>query len=109
MEETRHAFIHDVLGVDIQEDAKQGTNWVLAEYTLKFKASLKRGDKVTVTCCLISIEGSRSKFGFRQEMLRDGKVVAEASFVATCLPVAGGRPFIHPAVVKGFGKIGEAE
>ena len=94
MEVVRHRFVKEELGVDIEEAAKRGESWVLVEYTLKFKASLKKGDAVTVTCELRPIEGSRSRFGFFQTIVRDGKVAAEASFTATCVPAAGGRPFI---------------
>ena len=94
MEECRHQFIKDTLGVDIVEYAKKGLNLVLAEYTLKFKASLKKGDQLTVTCELAPIEGSRSRFGFKQQIICNGKVAAEGSFVGTCVPAAGGRPFI---------------
>jgi acyl-CoA thioester hydrolase len=82
--------------------AKDGINWVLAEYTLKFKASLKRGDRITVTCELKPVEGSRSRFGFHQTIVRDGKTAAEGDFTATCVPVAGGRPFIPEAVLSRF-------
>lgn len=100
MEVVRHRFVKEVLGVDIEVAAKDGFNWVLAEYTLKFKAPLKKGDRVTVTCELKPIEGSRSRFGFHQTILRDGKVAAEGSFTATCVPAAGGRPFIPEGVLS---------
>ena len=83
------------------EFAKQGLNLVLVEYTLKFRASLKKGDALTVTCELVAIEGSRSKIGFNQQILCNGKSAADASFIATCVPAAGGRPFI-PEEVKKF-------
>ena len=33
-------------------------------------------------------------YNFKQQMLCDGKAAAEATFVATCVPTEGGRPFI---------------
>jgi acyl-CoA thioester hydrolase len=100
MEVVRHRFVKEVLGVDMEAAAREGLNWVLAEYTLKFKSSLKKGDRVTVTCELKPIEGSRSRFGFHQTIVRDGKVAAEALFTATCVPAAGGRPFIPEGVLS---------
>jgi acyl-CoA thioester hydrolase len=107
MEEARHKFIHEILGVDIQQAAKEGIHWVLAEYTLKFKSSLKKDDRIKVTCRLNRIEGSRSKFGFLQTILRDEKIVAEASFIATCVPAEGGRPFVPEAVSQKLLKVDE--
>jgi acyl-CoA thioester hydrolase len=100
MEVVRHQFIKEVLGVDMEKAAREGLNWVLAEYTLKFKASLKKGDTVSITCELRPMEGSRSRFGFYQTIVREGKVAAEASFTATCVPAAGGRPFIPENVLS---------
>ena len=102
MEECRHAFIKEILGIDLEEYAKQGLNLVLAEYTLKFKQSLKKGDQIEVTCEAAPIENSRSKFGFFQKILLNGKSAAEASFVATCVPAQGGRPFIPQAILDTF-------
>jgi acyl-CoA thioester hydrolase len=101
MEETRHQYIKEALGVDIVEAAKRGQNYVLASYELNFRLSLKKGDEINVTCKCIQIQGSKSKFGFEQEILIHGKVAATASFIATCLPAAGGRPYI-PEEVKNY-------
>jgi acyl-CoA thioester hydrolase len=99
-EEVRHKFIKEVLGVDLEQTAKEGTNWVVAEYTLKFVSPLKRRDKITVSYQLVPIEGSRSTFGFSQTILRDGKAMATAFFVVTCVPAVKGRPFIPECVLK---------
>jgi acyl-CoA thioester hydrolase len=101
METCRHQYIKDVLGIDIVEFAKQGLNLVLAEYTLKFRAPLKKGVQLTVTCQLTPIESSRSKFAFTQQIICNGKPAAEGFFTATCVPAAGGRPFI-PEEFKRF-------
>ncbi len=94
MEECRHKYVKDVLGIDIVEYARSGFNLVLAEYNFKFKLPLKKNDKLNVTCKLIAIEGSRSRFGFEQQILCNDKVAAQALFIATCVPASGGRPFI---------------
>ncbi len=94
MEDCRHQFLKDITGISIEEYAERGLNLVLAQYTLKFKKSLKKGDKLVVNCELIPTENSRSKFSMKQQILCDGKVAAEATFIATCVPSGGGRPFI---------------
>lgn len=98
-EDCRHQYLKDVTGIDIQEYAKQGFNLVLAEYTLKFKSSLKKGDQLTVTCELVPLENARSKFALAQKIICNNKVAATATFIATCVPAAGGRPFI-PEEIK---------
>ena len=45
-EECRHKYVKEAVGVDIQEFAQRGLNLVLAEYHLKFRASLKKGDRL---------------------------------------------------------------
>ena len=97
MEKVRHDFMRDVYDIDIIQAAKEGRIYVLASYELKFKNSLKKGDQIEVTCELSSI--SNIKFGFNQKIICNGKVSAEAIFIATCIPAAGGRPFI-PGEVK---------
>ena len=94
MEEVRHKFLEHITGISIEEYAKKGMYLVLAEYTLKFKRSLKKGDELTVNCELLPAEGSRSKFALKQQIITGGKVAAEATFIATCVPAEGGRPFI---------------
>ncbi len=90
----RHQYIKDTLNVDIVEFAKKGLNLVLVEYNLRFRASLKKGDQLVVTCQLVPVEGSRSRVAFAQQIMCNDKVAAEANFIATCVPAAGGRPFI---------------
>ncbi|WP_119327579.1 acyl-CoA thioesterase [Cysteiniphilum halobium] len=96
MEKVRHDFMRDVFDIDIVKAADEGKLYVLASYELKFKNSLKKGDQVEVTCELTPI--SNIKFGFYQKMLCNGKVCAEANFIATCIPAAGGRPFVPDEV-----------
>ena len=98
LEECRHKFLTEATGLDIEELAKQGFNLVLVEYTLKFKRSLRRGDHLSVTCELLSSPRTRSRFALGQSIICDDKVAAEATFIATCVPAAGGRPFIPEAI-----------
>lgn len=90
----RHQYIKDTLNVDIVEFAEKGLNLVLVEYSLRFRTSLKKGDQLIVTCQLVPVENSRSRVSFDQQIICNGKVAAEANFIATCVPAAGGRPFI---------------
>ena len=99
-EECRHQYLKDVTGIDIEEYARQGLNLVLAEYTLKFKTSLKKNDQLKVTCELLPLENSRSKFSLAQQILSRDSVAATATFIATCVPAAGGRPFIPEEIKK---------
>ncbi|MFI8417145.1 acyl-CoA thioesterase [Serratia sp. NPDC078593] len=85
----RHAFMAEVLGLDIEEEFKQGRIHILLEYTLKFKRSLKAGDNVVVTCKPAKNE-KRNRANFEQQILVNNVVYAEAVFVATCL--VNGRP-----------------
>lgn len=94
MEECRHKYIKDIVGVDIIEYAKSGLNLVLSEYTLKFKTSLQKGDIINVTCTLTPYENNKIKFGFDQTIVCNNRVAAEGKFVATCVKSSGGRPFI---------------
>ncbi|WP_440616763.1 acyl-CoA thioesterase [Cysteiniphilum sp. 6C5] len=98
MQEVRHDFMRDVFGIDIVKAADEGKLYVLASYELKFKSSLKKGDQVEVTCELTPI--SNIKFGFHQKMLCNGKICAEANFIATCIPAVGGRPFVPEEIKK---------
>lgn len=99
MEWCRHNFAKKVLGFDLELEASKGVNLVLAEYTFKFKSSLKKGDQIVVTCDAQSIEGSKTKFAFIQKIILNEKTSAEATFIATALPAAGGRPFIPQSVL----------
>lgn len=95
LEECRHLFLHEITGLDLQQYADKGQHLVLAEYNLKFKSSLKSGDHLMVTCNLVPLDKpSRTKFAMYQEIICNNKVAAAATFIATCVPAAGGRPFI---------------
>ena len=42
MEYCRHDFIKEILGFDLETEAKNGVYMVLSQYTIKFLRSLKR-------------------------------------------------------------------
>ena len=94
MEECRHEFVKDVLGIDIAEEAAKGNNLVLSQYTIKFLRSLKKGDVFTVNCSIYSDKDGGSRFYFMQSIFLNGKVMTQAVFTATCVSSKGGRPFI---------------
>lgn len=50
MEDCRHDFVNHVLNFNIDDNARNGINIVLSEYTIKFLRSLKKGDQFDVTC-----------------------------------------------------------
>lgn len=97
MEWTRHAFMKEALGIDIEEEFKQGKIYMVLEYSLRFRKSLTKDDRVEVTCQLEKNE-KRNRVNFFQEIKVDGITYAEATFVATCL--VNGRPSMPEAVVK---------
>lgn len=97
MEWTRHAYMREALGIDIEEEFRQGKLYMVLEYSLRFRKSLQKGDNVEVTCQLERNE-KRNRVNFAQQIKVDGVVYAEATFVATCL--ANGRPSMPEAVMS---------
>ncbi|NIG73615.1 acyl-CoA thioesterase [Klebsiella sp. Ap-873] len=97
MEWTRHAYMREALGIDIEEEFRQGKLYMVLEYSLRFRKSLQKGDSVEVTCQLERNE-KRNRVNFAQQIKVDGVVYAEATFVATCL--ANGRPSMPEAVLN---------
>ncbi|KHJ66525.1 thioesterase [Pantoea rodasii] len=97
MEWTRHAFMREALGIDIEEEFKQGKLYMVLEYSLRFRKSLVKGDNVEVTCVLEKNE-KRNRVNFVQQIKVDGNVYADATFVATCL--VNGRPSMPEAVLN---------
>lgn len=96
MEWTRHAYMKDALGVDLEAEFKEGRLHMILEYSMKFKKSLLKDHNMEVTCQLQKNE-KRNRVNFVQQILVDGVVFAEATFVATCL--VNGRPSV-PEVVQ---------
>ncbi|XXN66497.1 acyl-CoA thioesterase (plasmid) [Enterobacter ludwigii] len=97
MEWTRHAYMREALGIDIEEEFKQGKIYMVLEYSLRFRKSLVKGDNVEVTCVLTKNE-KRNRVNFVQQILVNGVVYADATFVATCLQ--NGRPSMPDAVMN---------
>ncbi|AIR69215.1 MULTISPECIES: acyl-CoA thioesterase [Dickeya] len=97
MEWTRHAFMKESLGIDIEEEFKQGKVYMVLEYSLRFRKSLQKGDRLEVTCQLEKNE-KRNRVNFVQQIKVDGVTYAEATFVATCL--VNGRPSMPEAVTN---------
>ncbi|MBK0097375.1 acyl-CoA thioesterase [Erwinia sp. S63] len=97
MEWTRHAFMREALGIDIEEEFKQGKLYMVLEYSLRFRKSLVKGDNVEVTCALEKNE-KRNRVNFVQQIKVNDVVYADATFVATCL--SNGRPSMPEAVLN---------
>jgi acyl-CoA thioester hydrolase len=100
MEWCRHDFVKEQLGFDLEAKAKEGTNMVLSQYTIKFKRPLKKGDELIVTCSAHPDKEGKPRFHLKQEILCDGKVMTEGTFSATCISADGGRPFIPANIVE---------
>ncbi len=97
MEWTRHAFMREALGIDIEEEFKQGKLYMVLEYSLRFRKSLVKGDNVEVTCALEKND-KRNRVNFVQQIKVNDVVYADATFVATCL--SNGRPSMPEAVLN---------
>ncbi|NPE55200.1 acyl-CoA thioesterase [Dickeya dadantii] len=104
MEWTRHAFMKESLGVDIEEEFKQGKVYMVLEYSLRFRKSLQKGDRLEVTCQLEKNE-KRNRVNFVQQIKVDGVTYAEATFAATCL--VNGRPSMPDAVMNALNSFEE--
>lgn len=97
MEWARHAYMREALGIDIEEEFRQGRLYMVLEYSLRFRKSLQKGDRLEVTCALEKNE-KRNRVNFVQQINVDGVTYAEATFVATCL--SNGRPSMPEAVMN---------
>ncbi|ASW72987.1 thioesterase [Chryseobacterium piperi] len=98
MEYCRHQYIDEVLGFNLENEAKNGVNMVLSEYTISFLRSLKKGDTFTVTCELFRDKNDAPKLHFKQAIILNGKVTTKATFTGTCVPSTGGRPFLPDSI-----------
>ncbi|MEN4760316.1 thioesterase family protein [Chryseobacterium sp. C39-AII1] len=94
MEYCRHAFIDEVLGFNLEEEAHKGNNMVLSEYKINFVRSLKKDDTISVTCELYGDKDGLPRLHFKQSIILNKKIVTKAVFTGTCVPATGGRPFI---------------
>ncbi|HBR1775421.1 TPA: thioesterase family protein [Klebsiella aerogenes] len=97
MEWARHAFMKEALGIDIEEEFSQGRIYMVLEYTLRFRQSLKKGDRMEVTCQLEK-NVKRNRVNFYQQIRVEGVICAEATFTAACL--FNGRPSMPEAVMN---------
>jgi acyl-CoA thioester hydrolase len=100
MEYCRHDFIGEILGFDLETEAKNGIYMVLSQYTIKFLRSLKKGDQFKVTCELFADKNKQPKLHFKQSIILNGKVMTTAIFTGTCVPAKGGRPFLPDSIAK---------
>jgi acyl-CoA thioester hydrolase len=99
LESCRHAFIKDVLGFDLEEEAQKGIHMVLSQYTLKFLRSLKKGDDFTVTCTLLADDTGQPRLHFKQTIVCNGKLMTSGLFTGTCVPASGGRAFLPESIL----------
>lgn len=99
----RHKYIQH-LGIDFNEYAQQGKNFVILECTLQFKYSLKPNDHFYVTCRMVPTD-SPIRFAFEQEIrLKDtDQLVLKANFTTTCVntqPKPGEKKIYIPDDIK---------
>lgn len=99
MEKCRHRYVKEVLDFDIAVQAKRGVNLVLIEYAIKFKRPLSAHDTFQVSCAAKLEKVERPVLIFDQEIVKQGKVMTEATFRATCIPSSGGRPFLPDWII----------
>lgn len=99
MEYCRHDYIREVLGFDLEEEAKKGVYMVLSGYKIQFLRSLKKGDVFTVTCTLYADPAGQPRLHFKQSIILNNKIMTKAVFTGTCIPATGGRPYL-PDTVK---------
>ncbi|MBD2796197.1 acyl-CoA thioesterase [Xenorhabdus sp. 18] len=97
LEWARHAFMKEALGLDLEKEFEAGRMHIILEYSLRFRKSLQKGNKMEVTCKVAKNE-KRSRINFEQQILVNGIVYADATFVATCL--VNGRPMVPEIVMN---------
>lgn len=98
MEDCRHAYIREILGFDFETEARNGVYMVLSNYSISFIRSLKKDDQFSVTCTLYKDKAALPKLHFKQSITCNGKVMTRAVFTGTCIPAAGGRPYLPASV-----------
>lgn len=94
LEDCRHAYAEEVLGLGLKEAAEKGINVVLSQYTIKFLRPLRKDESFVVTCSGHPDKQGKPQFHLKQEIRRDGKLIALAHFTATCVRASGGRSFV---------------
>ncbi|WES96536.1 acyl-CoA thioesterase [Chryseobacterium arthrosphaerae] len=98
MEYCRHKYIDEILGINLENEAKKGINLVLSGYTINFLRSLKKGDTFIVTCELFRDKNNAPKLYFKQSIILNNKIITKAIFTGTCVLSTGGRPFIPETI-----------
>jgi len=101
MEYCRHDFIREVMGMDLEQEAKRGISLVLSEFKISFLRSLKKDDQFTVTCELYANAAGEPKLHFKQTIRCRNKLMTKAIFTGTCIPASGGRPYL-PLEIAGM-------
>jgi len=99
MEWTRHAFMREALGIHIEQLFEMGHIYMVLEYQIKFRKSLRKNDKFSVSCQLEANE-KKTRVNFVQKIFIGDQVYAEATFVCTCM--AKGRPTIPNVILNMF-------
>lgn len=99
----RHQYIRKI-GIDFNEYAKKGHNFVLLESSMHFKYSLRPHDRFYVTCRIVPTS-SPIRFSFEQEIyLADSEqLVLTAHLVTTCVntrPQPGEKKIYVPDEIK---------
>ena len=99
----RHKYIHSI-GIDFNEYAARGYNFVLLDCSMQFKHSMKPDDVFYVTCQLAPTD-SPIRFAFEQDIyLKDSdKLILTAKLTATCIntqPKPGEKKIFVPEDIK---------
>ncbi|MEG0836026.1 MAG: thioesterase family protein [Christensenellaceae bacterium] len=100
MEDCRHDFVNNVLNFSIDDNARNGINIVLSEYTIKFLRSLKKGDQFDVTCEIEKDTVTNTSFIIKQTIKIGNRKYTEGVFTGTCVKSSGGRPFLPEELIR---------
>jgi YbgC/YbaW family acyl-CoA thioester hydrolase len=90
LEHARHEFLR-TLGIDGAEVARVGRALALSEIHVKFRASLRSGDRCNVSVAVEEVGGARVTFGQAIRKVGETKPLLEATAVAVFLDERG-RP-----------------
>jgi len=93
----RHDYLYEEMGVDIEQLFEQGQMYVVLEYNLKYRKSVRAGETVVVTC-EAEKHAKPNRINMVQKMFLGETVAAEAVFTCTCL--YHGRPTIPKAFLS---------
>lgn len=97
MEDCRHSFMKDVFGLDLEKEFNEGRVYMLLEYVIKFKKSLKKDDVMIVTC-EVGYADKKNRMKFTQKIIINNTIYSEAEFIATCL--INSRPSIPKEIIN---------